>query len=118
MESAHFLNPPFLHEQYFIRIPEGVALSYPVFVAVSLDTLVPTEVPGVKDKDKVVIENRRFYPRVVENAEKPIFLHFFNAGSGGKKALFKACYAIAIHRLSAKYPSSPLPNILIIDTPT
>ena len=39
------------------------------------------------------------------------------AGSGGKKSLFKACYAISIHRLASRR-GLPIPGLLILDTPT
>lgn len=35
--------------------------------------------------------------------------------SGGKKALFKCCFAIAVHRGAAKL-EAPLPELLIIDS--
>ena len=34
------------------------------------------------------------------------------------KALFKTCYALALHRLCAKIGDGRLPSIMIIDTPT
>jgi hypothetical protein len=39
-----------------------------------------------------------------------------NAGSGGKKTLFKVCYALALHVVAATN-DLPLPRFLIIDTP-
>jgi hypothetical protein len=36
--------------------------------------------------------------------------------SGGKKTLFKCCFAIAIHRLAVQL-GAPLPELLIIDSP-
>jgi hypothetical protein len=36
--------------------------------------------------------------------------------TGGKKTLFKCCFAIAVHRLAVRV-GAPLPEILIIDSP-
>ena len=44
-------------------------------------------------------------------------ISFYNIGSGGQKVSFKSCYALALHRLAAKYHLR-LPSLLIIDTPT
>src|SRR6202008_1506383 len=41
---------------------------------------------------------------------------FTTLSSGGKKTLFKCCFAVAIHRLTVKL-GAPLPNLLIIDSP-
>src|SRR5206468_871817 len=42
---------------------------------------------------------------------------FWDTGSGGKKTLFNVCYALAIHEVALER-GLPVPNILIIDTPT
>ena len=44
-------------------------------------------------------------------------ISYYNIGSGGQKVAFKSCYALALHRLAAKYDLR-IPKILIIDTPT
>jgi hypothetical protein len=36
-------------------------------------------------------------------------------GSGGMKTIFKACYALALHRLAAK-TGAALPSLLVIDS--
>ena len=41
---------------------------------------------------------------------------FSNLGSGGKKTLFKCCFAIAVHRLAVEVDTL-LPTFLIIDSP-
>jgi hypothetical protein len=41
---------------------------------------------------------------------------FSNLGSGGKKTLFKCCFAIAMHRLAVEL-NALLPTFLIIDSP-
>ena len=41
---------------------------------------------------------------------------FDTLGSGGKKTVFKCCFALAIHRLAVS-TGAVLPNLLIIDSP-
>jgi hypothetical protein len=41
---------------------------------------------------------------------------FATLSSGGKKTLFKACFAIAVHRLATSI-GARLPDILIVDSP-
>lgn len=70
--------------------------------------------PGVLDEDDVELDPRNW---------KPIILHseqewgFWDTGSGGKKTLFNVCYALAVHEV-ARERGMPVPNILIIDSPT
>ncbi len=42
---------------------------------------------------------------------------FWDTGSGGKKTLFNVCYALAIHAVALER-RMPVPNLLIIDSPT
>lgn len=42
---------------------------------------------------------------------------FWDTGSGGKKTLFNVCYALALHE-AARERDMPVPNVLIIDSPT
>ena len=71
----------------------------------------------MSNKHDVFINTKTFYPYLKprEGGELEI-LEFFNAGSGGKKTLFKTCFALAIHRLSSKYHQL-LPSLIIIDSP-
>jgi hypothetical protein len=41
---------------------------------------------------------------------------FTNLGSGGKKTLFKCCFAVAVHLLAVEI-GAMLPTLLIIDSP-
>lgn len=79
-----------------------------------LDNLVRVGFPGIKEKDKITI-NKDFMPQIL-SADSNTFTNFYNTGSGGKKTIFKACFALALHRLSNKI-NSALPSFLIIDTP-
>ena len=65
------------------------------------------------------IDPATFYPRIPLGVnEALVVLSFDNAGSGGMKALFKTCYALALHRVCARAGDARLPPVLIIDTPT
>jgi rRNA maturation endonuclease Nob1 len=82
-----------------------------------LDCLVQARVPGFKPTDLVQMRSPTFVPEVSTPEEhEMIFTSFANLGSGGKKTLFKCCFAIALHRLAAKI-GAVLPTILIIDSP-
>jgi DNA repair exonuclease SbcCD ATPase subunit len=70
--------------------------------------------PGVSAEDKVVIDPRNWKPTVIHD---DVEWNFWEAGSGGKKTLFNVCYALAIHSV-ALGRNMPVPDILIIDSPT
>ena len=82
-----------------------------------LDCLVRSRIPGFKRDDIVEIHSPWFLPEV-SNAEEEgvISTSFANLGSGGKKTLFKCCFALAMHRLASKI-GAVLPTLLIIDSP-
>ena len=44
-------------------------------------------------------------------------MDFVSLSSGGKKTIFKACFALALQILLANEDALPFPNLLIIDTP-
>lgn len=84
-----------------------------------LDCLVRAKFPDVRADYHVEIDPATFYPRIPLGADEAlVVLSFDNAGSGGMKALFKTCYALALHRVCARAGDSRLPPVLIIDTPT
>lgn len=70
--------------------------------------------PGVSAEDKVVIDPRNWEPTVFHAEQE---WTFWNVGSGGKKTLFNVCYALAIHAVALEC-GMPVPDILIIDSPT
>lgn len=70
--------------------------------------------PGVSENDDVVLDPRNWKPFVVHSGQE---WGFWDTGSGGKKTLFNVCYALAVHRV-AQERRMPVPNILIIDSPT
>ncbi len=81
-----------------------------------LETLTAVGVPGVREGDRVEINRRTWFAYVLPQGEEALRWSFSNAGSGGKKTLLNACYALAVHRLAAKH-NLPLPSFLIVDTP-
>lgn len=80
-----------------------------------LDVLIKVGFPGVTENHKVIINPRDFIPKI-ENPDTGMIISFYNAGSGGKKTIFKTCFAIALHMLAIKIGSS-LPTFLMLDTP-
>jgi hypothetical protein len=82
-----------------------------------LDCLVRAGIPGITRDDRVEIPIPSFYPEVYgpSPGDHPVTT-FATVSSGGKKTLFKCCFAIAVHRLAVKI-GAPLPELLIIDSP-
>lgn len=70
--------------------------------------------PGVSESDEVVIDTRTWRPTILHGGQE---WTFWDAGSGGKKTLFNVCYALALHE-TARERNLPVPNVLIIDSPT
>ncbi|QJP98682.1 hypothetical protein C798_00080 [Herbaspirillum rubrisubalbicans Os34] len=82
-----------------------------------LEILIRIGYPDVRPFFSVRIDPNTFDPKVMLSEAEDITLSFSNVGSGGMQALFKTCYALAIHRLCREI-GSELPNLIIIDTPT
>lgn len=70
--------------------------------------------PGVSEEDEIVLDPRNWKPIVVHDGQE---WGFWDTGSGGKKTLFNVCYALALHMV-ARERGMPVPNLLIIDSPT
>ena len=81
-----------------------------------LEALITVGVPGVGRDDIVRLDIKTWIPFVLPKGEEALRWSFENAGSGGKKTLFKVCYALAVHSVAA-HNGLPLPQFLIIDTP-
>lgn len=82
-----------------------------------LDCLVRARLPGFTDDDIVAISAPGFLPSIMDcTLGEAAVSSFDTLGSGGKKTLFKCCFAVAIHRLARKL-GSVLPTLLIIDSP-
>src|SRR5262249_44955347 len=81
-----------------------------------LDCLLRTGLPGIEDDDNVTIPTKTFFPVVTgPNEDDDQITSFTTISSGGKKNLFKACFAVAMHRVAASL-KAPLPELLIIDS--
>jgi rubrerythrin len=76
--------------------------------------MIAVSFPGVAQEDKVVIDPRNWKAAVIHGDQE---WTFWDTGSGGKKTLFNVCYALAIHAVALER-RMPVPNILIIDSPT
>lgn len=76
--------------------------------------LVEVGFPGISEEDDVVLDPRNWKPIVIHSEQE---WGFWDTGSGGKKTLFNVCYALALHE-AARERGMPVPNILIIDSPT
>lgn len=82
-----------------------------------LENLIEVGLPGVVRNDIVSISTSDFIPKVYREKDDDVYeMQFSNLGSGGKKTIFKCCFALAIHRL-ARQRRVPLPNFLMVDTP-
>jgi hypothetical protein len=82
-----------------------------------LDCLVRSEVPGISANDAVQIPSNTFLPELHSpGVADTTVASFSTLSSGGKKTLFKCCFAVAIHRLAVQV-GAPLPEMLIIDSP-
>ncbi len=80
------------------------------------DALSAAHFPSLTNRDAIVVNRRNWMAYILPEGNGNIQYDFHGAGSGGKKTLFKVCYAIALHRLSEKY-RLPLPSFLMIDSP-
>lgn len=81
-----------------------------------LDCLVRSSFPGVNASYNVTIDPRTLVPEVAPtDAADFAVTSFANMGSGGMKSIFKACYALAIHRLAAK-TGAALPTLVLLDS--
>ena len=81
-----------------------------------LDCLVRSSFPGLNASYKVTIDPKTLVPEVAPtDAADFAVTSFANMGSGGMKSIFKACYALAIHRLATK-TGAALPTLLMLDS--
>ena len=82
-----------------------------------LNCLIRARVPGISSDDRVDISSPTFLPEVKDPKSGDLAVtSFSNLSSGGKKTLFKACFALAIHRLAVEI-GAILPTFIIIDSP-
>lgn len=82
-----------------------------------LDCLVRSRIAGFTPDDIVSLTSPQFLPSITDRASGDAAVSSFaTLGSGGKKTLFKCCFAVAVHRLARRI-GSVLPTLLIIDSP-
>lgn len=82
-----------------------------------LDSLLRAKIPGFVPSDIVEMKPPHFLPEVMSAGSGDLAVtSFTNIGSGGKKTLFKCCFAVAVHRLAVEI-NALLPTLLIIDSP-
>lgn len=82
-----------------------------------LNCLLRAKIPGFFKDDTVEMKSPNFLPEVASADSGDLAVtSFTNLGSGGKKTLFKCCFAVAIHRLAVEI-GAMLPTFLIIDSP-
>jgi hypothetical protein len=82
-----------------------------------LDCLLQSKIAGFLPTDVVEIRSPQFLPEVMPTDGGDLAVtSFANIGSGGKKTLFKCCFAVAIHRLVHEIGGF-LPQLMIIDSP-
>jgi len=82
-----------------------------------LDSLLRAKIPGFGKTDVVEMKPPHFLPEITGITSGDLAVtSFTNLGSGGKKVLFKCCFAVAVHRLAAE-SGALLPALLIIDSP-
>jgi rRNA maturation endonuclease Nob1 len=87
------------------------------FAGYFIDCLVLSGVPGIQRNDRVVLEPPAFYPAIYSNDPADLTASTFTSvSSGGKKTLFKCCFAIALHRIASQL-HAPLPELMVLDSP-
>lgn len=85
--------------------------------ALFLDCLVRTRIPGFEEAATISMDAPWFLPEALRGDSGDLVVtSFATLGSGGKKTLFKACFALALHRL-AREVNAMLPSLLVIDSP-
>jgi len=81
------------------------------------ETLISVGFPGMDAGDYIKLYSRDFSPILYSYGGRKK-ADFYTLSSGGKKTIYKVCFAIAIHRLIKKCKLKTLiPQVLIIDTP-
>jgi hypothetical protein len=82
-----------------------------------LDCVLRSGIPGINHDDEVQIRSPHFLPNILgHDSGNLVTTSYGNMSSGGKKNLFKCCFAIAMHRL-ARRNNALLPTLLIVDSP-
>ena len=82
-----------------------------------LDCLKNVGFPGLSELDEIKYEKNTYMP-IIYNRYTGKEVSFENLGSGGKRTIFKICFALAVHRFhSEKKENNYLPSFFVLDTP-
>lgn len=111
-ESIHRLQREIAKEQE--KFEEG-RLNVAALEMNFLKILQAIHFPAISDKDTVRINVRTWMPYILPEGNESRAWTFSDAGSGGKKVLFKISFALALHLTSAERKLS-LPKLIIIDS--
>ncbi|MEM9670187.1 MAG: AAA family ATPase [Pseudomonadota bacterium] len=71
--------------------------------------------PEISDQDFVRINPNTWLPQIWPGGNEDRAWSFADAGSGGKKVLFKTAFALALHKTASEM-DLPLPRLFIIDS--
>lgn len=82
-----------------------------------LESLRKANFPDMDENHYVEISTIDFLPKIKHSLNPTYETQYAFLGSGGKKTLFKGCFAIALHRLAARHKVELFPSLLIIDGP-
>lgn len=86
--------------------------------SIFLEMLLRSNFPGIKRDDSVSIKSPDFLPDVLDSRIGDLAVtSFANLSSGGKKTIYKSCFALAVHCLAKSTKNTILPTLLIIDSP-
>ena len=80
-----------------------------------LSILCSTKFPGISVDDKISINRKTWTVTVHSHGGDSVKYTFDDLGSGGKKVLFKICFALALHVTTAKR-NLTVPRLLIVDS--
>ncbi|MFC1510221.1 hypothetical protein ACFL49_00990 [Candidatus Omnitrophota bacterium] len=121
LEESHGLTPEINLKNEELKRQRGRAekdtKNLRVLETKFLEYLLRSKFPGVKDDDIVQMVSPEFLPEVHDMKIGDLATtSFSNVSSGGKKTLFKSCFALAFHSLALKNETI-LPTLLILDTP-
>ena len=105
-EKTQLLNQSFV-------VSENIELFKKLFI----DTLKRVKFPGMEEGDTIRLSPTDFFPILYTFSGKKK-ADYYTLSSGGKKTIYKICFAIAIHRLIAsRHLKTLIPRVLMLDTP-
>lgn len=79
------------------------------------DILKAIHFPEISENDRVRVNTNTWLPEILPDGNEARAWGFADAGSGGKKVLFKTSFALALHKTAAEMELD-LPKIFIVDS--